>query len=66
MCYQQSFQITTTHNGPGTTEQSIVTTRESILVATPATDDKKINVYQLPEEKLKYVVPRTSTTDTGE
>jgi hypothetical protein len=38
----------------------------SILVATPSTDDKKINVYQFPEEKLKFVVPKVATTDTGE
>jgi hypothetical protein len=38
----------------------------SILVATPSTDDKKIHVYQFPEEKLKFVVPKVATTDTGE
>lgn len=37
----------------------------SILIATPSTDDKKINIYQFPEEKLKYVVPKASTADTG-
>lgn len=38
----------------------------AILVATPSTDDKKINIYQFPDEKLKYVVPKISTTDSGE
>jgi hypothetical protein len=38
---------------------------ESILVATPSTDDKKINVYQLPDEKLRFVVPKVSITETG-
>lgn len=39
---------------------------DSILVAVPARDDKKIEVYQFPEEKLIYVVPRVDHTDTGE
>jgi hypothetical protein len=38
---------------------------DAILIATVSTDDKKINVYQFPEEKLKYVVPQIPTTDTG-
>ena len=38
---------------------------DSILVATPSTDDKKINVYQFPEEKLRYVVPKATSSDTG-
>ncbi|KAH7089211.1 WD40-repeat-containing domain protein [Paraphoma chrysanthemicola] len=38
---------------------------KSILVATPSTDDKKINVYQLPDEKLKFIVPKVSITETG-
>jgi hypothetical protein len=40
-------------------------TDDAILIATVSTDDKKINVYQFPEEKLKYVVPQIPTTDTG-
>jgi len=39
---------------------------DAVLVATPSTDDKKINIYQFPDEKLKYVVPKISTTDSGE
>ena len=38
---------------------------DAILVATPSTDDKKISVYQFPDERLKYVVPKISTTDSG-
>lgn len=37
----------------------------SILVAVPARDDKKAEVYQFPDEKLKYVVPRAQSKDTG-
>ncbi|OAL54432.1 WD40 repeat-like protein [Pyrenochaeta sp. DS3sAY3a] len=37
----------------------------SIFIAVPARDDKKIEVYQFPEEKLRYVVPRAQSTDTG-
>lgn len=37
----------------------------SILVAVPARDDKKVEVYQFPEEVLKYVVPRAQSKDTG-
>lgn len=39
---------------------------ESILVAVPARDDKKIEVYHFPSEKLLYMVPRVQPTDTGE
>jgi hypothetical protein len=46
-------------------EHSTTMLRDAILVATPSTDDKKINVYQFPDEKLKYVVPKISTTDSG-
>lgn len=38
----------------------------SVLVAVPARDDKKVEVYQFPEEKLRYVVPRAQSKDTGE
>lgn len=37
----------------------------SILVAVPARDDKKAEIYQFPEERLKYVVPRAQSKDTG-
>lgn len=38
---------------------------DSILVAVPARDDRKIEVYRLPDEKLAYIVPRVETADTG-
>ena len=37
----------------------------SVLVAVPARDDKKAEVYQFPDERLKYVVPRAQSADTG-
>lgn len=37
----------------------------SILIAVPARDDKKAEVYQFPGEKLRYVVPRAQPKDTG-
>jgi hypothetical protein len=49
----------------GASKQSPTLSNGPILVATPSTDDKKINIYQLPDEKLKYVVPKASTSDTG-
>lgn len=38
---------------------------ESLLVAVPARDDNKIEVYRFPDEKLTSVVPRVHQTDTG-
>jgi hypothetical protein len=38
---------------------------EPILVAVPARDDKRIEVYQFPHEKLAAVVPRVEPTETG-
>jgi WD40 repeat protein len=38
---------------------------DSVLVAVPSRDDKKIEVYQFPDEKLVSFVPRVQTTDTG-
>lgn len=37
-----------------------------ILVAVPARDDKKVEVYQFPQEKLVCVVPKVEARDTGE
>ncbi|KAH8728698.1 WD40-repeat-containing domain protein [Phaeosphaeriaceae sp. PMI808] len=66
MCYEQ--MILKTAQSPDNLDSKIqptLATAESILVATPATNDKKINVYQFPEEKLKYIVPNATTADTG-
>lgn len=51
------------HDGP----QASRATRQSdsILIAVPARDDKKAEVYQFPEEKLKFVIPRAQSADTG-
>jgi hypothetical protein len=57
MCYEERIKAS---NQPSSV------TEDSILIATVSTDDKKINIYQFPEEKLKYVVPPIPTTDTGE
>jgi hypothetical protein len=65
MCYEHLSQAAEPHNISHSMQQSTLPERESILIATPATDDKKINVYRLPQETLRYVVPRASTTDTG-
>ncbi|CAI6273589.1 unnamed protein product [Periconia digitata] len=37
----------------------------SVLVAVPARDDKKVEVYQFPQEKLVCVVPKVESRDTG-
>lgn len=40
-------------------------TTGSILIAVPARDDKKVEVYQFPEQRLRFLVPNTQSTDTG-
>ncbi|KAF2645371.1 WD40 repeat-like protein [Massarina eburnea CBS 473.64] len=37
----------------------------SVLIAVPARDDKKVEVYRFPDEKLAYVVSRVEPKDTG-
>lgn len=37
----------------------------SILVAVPARDDAKIEVYRFPDEKLLHIVPKVTVNDTG-
>ncbi|KAL5118092.1 Astra associated protein 1 Asa1 [Pleosporales sp. CAS-2024a] len=44
---------------------SAAASQDAILIATPSTDDKQINIYHYPDEKLRYVVPKVVTTDTG-
>lgn len=39
---------------------------DSVLVAVPARDDNKIEIYRFPDEKLISVVPRVQNTETGE
>ncbi len=38
---------------------------EPIFIAVPGRDDKKVEVYQFPDEKLKFIVPPPQSTDTG-
>ncbi|KAH9874664.1 hypothetical protein IAQ61_003854 [Plenodomus lingam] len=41
------------------------TRSDSVLIAVPARDDKRVEVYQFPEERLRFIVPRAQSTDTG-
>jgi hypothetical protein len=70
MCYEPSLKATESHQDSHSELDSAETaeseTETSILVATPGTDDKKINVYRFPEEQLTHVVPIVPVTDTGE
>ncbi|PSN61882.1 WD40 repeat-like protein [Corynespora cassiicola Philippines] len=53
---------------PGPTpdrDAALARVSDSIIVAVPARDDKKIEVYQFPDEKLVSVVPRVESKDTG-
>jgi hypothetical protein len=54
------------HEHSDSEDRNGLLSRDSVLIATPATDDKKIYVYQFPDEELRYVVPRIPTTDSGE
>jgi hypothetical protein len=62
MCYVPNLVAT---EEPDSTMAADADADASILVATPGTDDKKVNVYQFPEEKLTHVVPIISLADTG-
>ncbi|KAF2829188.1 WD40 repeat-like protein [Ophiobolus disseminans] len=63
LCYEH--QLPDAYTDVAGSAKLLTQSSESILVATPSTDDTKINVYQFPEEKLKYVVPMVPATDTG-
>lgn len=66
MCYVHAQ--TETSDGHDTIERPrspSSSTHAAILVAVPARDDKKAEVYQFPDERLKYVVPRAQSKDTG-
>ncbi|KAJ4368284.1 Astra associated protein 1 Asa1 [Neocucurbitaria cava] len=66
MCYKQSLNQHRQDNATlaGHSVPSILSD-ESILIAVPGRDDKKIEVYQFPDERLKFIVPRAQSTDTG-
>ncbi|KAH7116015.1 WD40-repeat-containing domain protein [Dendryphion nanum] len=67
MCHENAAENSQQNNRIGTLQGPASFTRIShaILVAAPARDDHKIEVYQFPDEKLVYVVPRVQTIDTG-
>ena len=68
MCHQHAAaEICQQNNRIGTAQGPASVTRisDAVLVAVPARDDRKIEVYQFPDEKLLYVVPRVQTIDTG-
>ncbi|KAH6614044.1 WD40-repeat-containing domain protein [Boeremia exigua] len=52
-------------NTIGSARSGFIEDDASVLIAVPARDDKKAEVYQFPEERLKYVVPRAQSKDTG-
>lgn len=63
MCYASQEQ---THDYESTNEVTDhARSQASVLIAVPARDDKKAEVYQFPAERLKYVVPRAQSKDTG-
>lgn len=68
MCYERPAVNILQSDGMESDRARAPSTRvsESILVAVPSRDDKKIEVYQFPDEKLVSIVPRVQTTDTGE
>jgi hypothetical protein len=62
MCYEPQ----TPGDGGDQEDASSPGPRDSILVAVPGRDDKKIEVYRFPDEKLLHIVPKVQITDTGE
>ncbi|KAJ4986294.1 Dihydroxyacetone phosphate acyltransferase [Stagonosporopsis vannaccii] len=64
MCYASQGRA---RGNEGVSEEARRSDQEaySIMIAVPARDDKKAEVYQFPEEKLRYVVPRAQPKDTG-
>lgn len=67
MCYENVEEMESQRNSASSTMGSASgnSSNASILIAVPARDDKRIEVYQFPDEKLKFVIPRASSTDTG-
>jgi hypothetical protein len=66
MCYAHAWGKSYGYeNHDAATEASLNKETSSILVAVPARDDKMAEVYQFPEERLKFVIPRAQTKDTG-
>ncbi|KAF2265842.1 WD40 repeat-like protein [Lojkania enalia] len=67
MCHEEPAFNIERGDGNGLVQghASPVRLSDPILVAVPSRDDKKIEVYRFPDEKLAYVVPRVQPTDTG-
>ncbi|KAF1839345.1 WD40 repeat-like protein [Decorospora gaudefroyi] len=66
MCYQHAQQrAQADRKGKANMSTTSVLSRDSILVAVPATDDKFVDVYQLPGESLKARTPRVQSVVTG-
>lgn len=51
---------------PGHGASQAAGSADPILVAVPARDDKKIEVYRFPDERLLHVVPNIESRDTGQ
>ncbi|KAF3003693.1 ASTRA complex subunit [Curvularia kusanoi] len=65
MCYAHAKGQTSGNEGSDAAPEADSNKTASILVAVPARDDKMAEVYQFPEERLRYVVPRAQSKDTG-
>jgi hypothetical protein len=66
MCYAHAGgRLGGCENTNATSEANLNEETASILVAVPARDDKMAEVYQFPEERLRFIVPRAQTKDTG-
>jgi len=65
MCYALQSRAYDTKGGD--TKKQLQSDQEvaPIMIAVPARDDKKAEVYQFPEERLRHVVPRAQSKDTG-
>lgn len=67
MCYTHTQRELLNDHGPNSTSPKLSSPEHAaVLIAVPARDDKKAEVYQFPNEKLRYVVPRAQSKDTGE
>ncbi|KAF2688230.1 WD40 repeat-like protein [Lentithecium fluviatile CBS 122367] len=66
MCYEE-HALGLRSSGPASKTEHAppASSSEPILIAVPARDDKKIEIYQFPDEKLVAFVPRVEPTDTG-
>ncbi|KAH7398413.1 WD40-repeat-containing domain protein [Pyrenochaeta sp. MPI-SDFR-AT-0127] len=67
MCYEHPAEKKQQRDTTSSTKGSTLgrSSNASILIAVPARDDKKIEVYRFPDEKLKFIVQRAQSTDTG-